>query len=128
VNVKNLCPGYEQRARSANEARNLEVQSVADTSTANSANTLISVPSRISSPQRLRCELKRLNSSADTMDVYTVLCAKYKHETVTCGKLATITMESRRLFEAIFFVVGEMNDVFKMLIVATELQAWKPML
>jgi len=75
----------------------------------------------ISRPQRLRCELRQLNSSADTMDAYTLLCAKCKHETITCGMLATVTMESRRLFEADYFVVGEVNDVLKMLIVATEL-------
>jgi hypothetical protein len=55
------------------------------------------------------------------MDAYTLLCAKCKHETITCGMLATVTMESRRLFEADYFVVGEVNDVLKMLIVATEL-------
>jgi hypothetical protein len=53
--------------------------------------------------------------------VHTVLCAKYKHETTTCGMLATITMESRRLFEANYFAVGEVNVVLKILIVAAEL-------
>jgi hypothetical protein len=55
------------------------------------------------------------------MDVYTVLCAKYKHETITCGKLATVTIESGRLFEANCSAVGEVIDVLKMLIVAAEL-------
>jgi hypothetical protein len=67
------------------------------------------------------CELKRLNSSADTTDVYTVLCAKYKHEKITCANLAAVTMESRRLFEAASCAVGEVNDVLKVLIVAAEL-------
>jgi hypothetical protein len=53
--------------------------------------------------------------------VYTVLCAKYKHEKITCANLAAVTMESRRLFEAASCAVGEVNDVLKVLIVAAEL-------
>lgn len=45
------------------------------------------------------------------MLVYTVLYVKCKHDTMTCGKLATATIESRRLFDAKSAAVREVVEV-----------------
>ena len=47
-----------------------------------------------------------------------MLYAKDKHDTRTCGKLATFTMDKRRLVDAKSAAVGETDEVEKILSVA----------
>ena len=68
----------------------------------------------------LRCVVKRDHSSADTIEVCTVLYAKYRHETRTCGMLATATIWIRMLLDVKSAAEGEFPKP-KALRIASEL-------